>query len=168
MSSWICSPVARRVCTSWPDSCVWEVMLTARYAVVCYRHNRVGGRWKRYGCVIVGCALRVWRLSRRSDRVCARIGRMADACQAFTQRCTIAANSFHSPRHPRTLSRFSAVSRCRTLVALCTSPAVQALELPLTARGEDVVGQVQVIQATYEDTFADLGTAHDLGYLEMV
>jgi len=66
------------------------------------------------------------------------------------------------------LSRFSAVNRCLTLMALCTSAAVQALELPLPPPGEDVVGQVQVIKAKYEDTFADLGTTHDLGYLEMV
>ena len=66
------------------------------------------------------------------------------------------------------LSRFSAVNRCLTLLALCSSAAVQALELPLPPPGEDVVGQVQVIKAKYEDTFADLGTANDLGYLEMV
>ena len=34
--------------------------------------------------------------------------------------------------------------------------------------GEDIVGQVQVIKAKYEDTFADLGTTYDLGYSEMV
>lgn len=68
----------------------------------------------------------------------------------------------------RMLSRFSAVNRCLTLMALCSSAAVQALELPLPPPGEDVVGQVQVIKAKYEDTFADLGTANDLGYLEMV
>ena len=66
------------------------------------------------------------------------------------------------------LSRFSAVNRCLTLLALCCSATVQALELPLPPPGEDVVGQVQVIKAKYEDTFADLGTANDLGYLEMV
>ncbi len=66
------------------------------------------------------------------------------------------------------LSRFSAVNRCLTLVALCSSAAVQALELPLPPPGDDVVGQVQVIKAKYEDTFADLGAANDLGYLEMV
>ena len=54
------------------------------------------------------------------------------------------------------------------LAALCFTPFVSALELPLPAPGEDVVGEVQVIQARYEDTFADLGKIHDLGYLEMV
>jgi L,D-transpeptidase ErfK/SrfK len=43
-----------------------------------------------------------------------------------------------------------------------------ALEFPLPPEGEDVVGQVQVVKARYEDTFADLGSANDLGYLEMV
>ncbi|MBD3814621.1 MAG: hypothetical protein IE917_20925, partial [Betaproteobacteria bacterium] len=45
------------------------------------------------------------------------------------------------------LSRFSAVNRCLTLLALCSSATVQALEFPLPAPGEDVVGQVQVIKA---------------------
>ncbi|NVL47006.1 L,D-transpeptidase family protein, partial [Pseudomonas syringae pv. actinidiae] len=44
---------------------------------------------------------------------------------------------------------------------------LHALEFPLPPPGEDIVGQVQVIQAKYEDTFADLGTKYDLGYLEM-
>jgi L,D-transpeptidase ErfK/SrfK len=43
-----------------------------------------------------------------------------------------------------------------------------ALEFPLPPPGEDVVGEVQVVKAKYEDTFADLGVANDLGYLEMV
>ncbi|MCK9535532.1 MAG: L,D-transpeptidase family protein [Pseudomonas sp.] len=51
---------------------------------------------------------------------------------------------------------------------LCVAPFASALELPLPPPGEDVVGEVQVIQARYEDTFADLGKTHDLGYLEMV
>lgn len=54
------------------------------------------------------------------------------------------------------------------LSALCIAPAASALELFLPEPGEDVVGQIQVIQARYEDTFADLGKTHDLGYLEMV
>lgn len=66
------------------------------------------------------------------------------------------------------LSRFSALSRCVALLALFTGGAVQALELPLPAPGDDVVGEVQVITARYEDTFADLGTTHGLGYLEMI
>ena len=43
-----------------------------------------------------------------------------------------------------------------------------ALELPLPPEGEDVVGEIQVVTARYEDTFADLATANDLGYLEMI
>lgn len=54
------------------------------------------------------------------------------------------------------------------LSALCVAPFSSALELPLPAVGDDVVGHVQVIKASYEDTFADLGKKYDLGYLEMV
>lgn len=66
------------------------------------------------------------------------------------------------------LSRFPAVARCLSLAALCVAGPVAALELPLPPPGEDIVGQVQVIKAKYEDTFADLGTTYDLGYSEMV
>ncbi|GAB3467801.1 L,D-transpeptidase family protein [Azotobacter salinestris] len=48
------------------------------------------------------------------------------------------------------------------------SAPLAALELPLPPPGEDVIGQVQVIKAKYEDTFADIGQANDIGYLEMV
>ncbi|OEC34863.1 L,D-transpeptidase ErfK/SrfK [Pseudomonas cuatrocienegasensis] len=66
------------------------------------------------------------------------------------------------------LSRSVTVARCLSLSALFAAGAVEALELPLPPPGEDIVGEVRVIQAKYEDTFADLGTANDLGYLEMV
>lgn len=66
------------------------------------------------------------------------------------------------------LSRAQVVTCCLSLVALFSAGTVAALEFPLPPPGEDVVGQVQVIQAKYEDTFADLGVANDLGYLEMV
>ncbi|MGE8498233.1 MAG: L,D-transpeptidase family protein [Pseudomonas sp.] len=67
------------------------------------------------------------------------------------------------------LSRTPAVARCLSLASLMAlaSPAL-AMELPLPPPGEDIVGQVQVIKAKYEDTFADIGVANDLGYLEMV
>ena len=58
--------------------------------------------------------------------------------------------------------------RISCLSMLCAIPFASALELPLPPAGEDVVGAVQVIEARYEDTFADLGKTHDLGYLEMV
>lgn len=58
--------------------------------------------------------------------------------------------------------------RMYSVCALFVAPVVTAIELPLPPAGEDVVGEVQVIQARYEDTFADLGKTHDLGYLEMV
>eukprot|EP01132_Coremiostelium_polycephalum_P017861 gene17861-21341_t len=66
------------------------------------------------------------------------------------------------------LSRLSAVTCCLSLAALCAAGPAAALQLPLPPPGEDIVGQVQVIKAKYEDTFADLGTTYDLGYSEMV
>ena len=66
------------------------------------------------------------------------------------------------------LSRVPAVARCLSLTTLVSMGAAVAMELPLPPPGEDIVGQVQVIKAKYEDTFADLGAANDLGYLEMV
>ena len=62
------------------------------------------------------------------------------------------------------LPRVSAAALGCLIVA---GPAA-ALELPLPPPGEDIVGQIQVIKAKYEDTFADIATANDLGYLEMV
>ncbi|RJG09617.1 hypothetical protein D3879_16200 [Pseudomonas cavernicola] len=66
------------------------------------------------------------------------------------------------------LSCAPAVARSLSLAALFSVGPVAALELPLPPPGEDIVGQVQVIKAKYEDTFADIGVANDLGYLEMV
>ena len=66
------------------------------------------------------------------------------------------------------LSRIPVVARCFSLAALCAAGPVAALEFPLPTAGEDIVGQVQTITAKYEDTFADLGTQYDLGYLEMI
>lgn len=66
------------------------------------------------------------------------------------------------------LSRASLVARSLALFAAASAGSASALELPLPPPGEDIVGQIQVVTARYEDTFADLGTANDLGYLEMV
>lgn len=66
------------------------------------------------------------------------------------------------------LSRIPAFARCLSLAALCAAGPVSALEFPLPPAGEDIIGQVQTITAKYEDTFADLGTKYDLGYLEMI
>ncbi|AYC32677.1 hypothetical protein D3880_09880 [Pseudomonas cavernae] len=66
------------------------------------------------------------------------------------------------------LLRVPTVTRSLSLAALFAVGPVAALELPLPPPGEDIVGQVQVIKAKYEDTFADIGVANDLGYLEMV
>ena len=66
------------------------------------------------------------------------------------------------------LSRVPLVLRSLTLAVSLAAGSAVALELPLPPPGEDIVGQVQVIKAKYEDTFADLGKANDLGYTEMV
>lgn len=64
--------------------------------------------------------------------------------------------------------RLSTLVGSLSLFSLLSAGSVQALELPLPPPGDDVVGQVQVIKAAYEDTFADLGVKYDLGYNEMV
>ena len=66
------------------------------------------------------------------------------------------------------LSRIPAFARCLSLAALCAAGPVSALEFPLPPPGEDIIGSVQTVTAKYEDTFADLATQYDLGYLEMI
>jgi len=66
------------------------------------------------------------------------------------------------------LSRASAVASCVSLTAFLLAGPSAALELPLPPEGEDMVGEIQVIKAKYEDTFAALGETYDLGYLELV
>lgn len=61
-----------------------------------------------------------------------------------------------------------AVARCLSLIALFAVGSASAVELPLPPPGEDVVGQVQLHTAVYEDTFADLGEKYGVGYLGMV
>lgn len=65
-------------------------------------------------------------------------------------------------------SRASAVAFCLSIAASLSAGHSAALELPLPPEGEDVVGQIQVIKAKYEDTFAAIGETNDLGYLELV
>ena len=66
------------------------------------------------------------------------------------------------------LSRASALTLCASLAALFCAGQSAALELPLPPEGEDLVGEIRVIKAKYEDTFAALGEDYDLGYLELV
>lgn len=66
------------------------------------------------------------------------------------------------------LSRAFAVASSVSFAVLLLAAQSVALELPLPPEGEDLVGQIQVIKANHEDTFAALGEAHDLGYLELV
>jgi len=65
-------------------------------------------------------------------------------------------------------SRASAAACCLALAASLTAVKATALEFPMPAPGEDVVGEVKVHTAVYEDTFAELAKGTDLGYLEMV
>lgn len=58
--------------------------------------------------------------------------------------------------------------RRAVLLACVAAGSAQALELPLPPPGEDVVGQVRMVVTRYEDTFAAIAEAHDLGYLELV
>ena len=48
------------------------------------------------------------------------------------------------------------------------SSAVMATQWPMPETGNDLIGQVQIHLAAHEDTFADIGKAKHLGYLEMV
>ena len=68
------------------------------------------------------------------------------------------------------MSQRPAVFRsCLTgLAAAMLSLPASALELPLPPPGEDVVGEVRVVEARYEDTFAEIAKNNDLGYGEMV
>ena len=58
--------------------------------------------------------------------------------------------------------------RLSLLLITCWMSEAFALELALPQPGDDVVGTVQVIEASYEDTFADIGETYHLGYSEMV
>lgn len=64
--------------------------------------------------------------------------------------------------------RFPRVSPGLSLAALVACGQAFALEFSLPPAGEDIIGQVRTITAKYEDTFADIGTANDLGYLELI
>lgn len=66
------------------------------------------------------------------------------------------------------LSRAFALASGLSFAALLIAGQATALELPLPPEGEDVVGEIKVIKARYEDTFAGLAEANDLGYLEML
>ncbi|MFH7445291.1 hypothetical protein RA265_30000, partial [Pseudomonas syringae pv. tagetis] len=55
-----------------------------------------------------------------------------------------------------------------SVAALFPASCVHALVFPLPPPRDEIVGQVLVIKARYEDTFADLVTRYDLGYLEMI
>lgn len=66
------------------------------------------------------------------------------------------------------LPSLSVFTRCLSLAAVFATGQAMALEFALPPPGEDIIGQVQTLTAKYEDTFADIATANDLGYLEMV
>ncbi len=56
---------------------------------------------------------------------------------------------------------------CLALAGSLLSSVVVAVEYPLPPEGEDIIGEVQVITARHEDTFADLGDTYSIGYYEM-
>lgn len=62
----------------------------------------------------------------------------------------------------------SAISRGLLGATWLLAGQCMALEFPLPSANEEVVGQIQIIKAKYEDTFASLGEQYELGYLEMV
>lgn len=66
------------------------------------------------------------------------------------------------------LFRASAIARLVSPAILFFAGQAAALSFPLPAPGDDIIGEVQVVQARYEDTFADLAKTYDLGYSEMV
>lgn len=66
------------------------------------------------------------------------------------------------------LFRTSSIACCLSLAASLLADPAMALELQLPPQGDDVVGQIQVVQAQYKDTFAELGELYNLGYTEMV
>lgn len=50
----------------------------------------------------------------------------------------------------------------------CLSSSVMAIEYSMPAKDQDLIGQMQVIKAKYEDTFADYGDRYSLGYNQLV
>ena len=62
---------------------------------------------------------------------------------------------------------FFAAILCFALLSLCPLTGA-ALSFPLPENWNDVVGEIKTVTARYEDTFSDIGRAHDLGYNEMV
>lgn len=67
------------------------------------------------------------------------------------------------------LSRaFSLRPLLASLAFSCLAAPAMAMEFPLPAPGNDVIGEVRVITAKHEDTFADIAQRNDLGYSEMV
>src|SRR5690606_33660859 len=115
------------------------------------------------------CAPTAARPSRPSARGCTRSGRKPEGSRHSSRQCRIPSLLISQfVKDSRMLPRFTAVARSLSLASLLVAGPIAALELPLPPPGEDIVGQVQVIKAKYEDTFADVGVANDLGYLEMV
>jgi L,D-transpeptidase ErfK/SrfK len=64
--------------------------------------------------------------------------------------------------------RSTLIARLIAIASVCATCSANALEFALPPAGEDIVGQVQVVQTRYEDTLADIAETHDLGYSEIV
>jgi L,D-transpeptidase ErfK/SrfK len=69
---------------------------------------------------------------------------------------------FHS-RFVSAIAIFTAVSAAALLYSF-----VHAATLPLPPEGQSVVGQVQIVEAQYEDTLSDIGRRFGIGYEEIV
>ena len=53
------------------------------------------------------------------------------------------------------------------LLSLAGLPIVHAAVYPLAEDRRDLVGEVRIISSAYEDTFIEIGRAHNLGYEEL-
>ncbi len=66
------------------------------------------------------------------------------------------------------ISCLAVIPLCIGLLGAGLATSGHALDFPLPAEGEDVVGEVQIARTHYKDTFADLVERYDLGYSELV
>lgn len=57
---------------------------------------------------------------------------------------------------------------CCSVTLLAISSNAFAIKYVLPTPGEDLIGQMQIIKAKYEDTFSDIGDKYSLGYSQMV
>jgi hypothetical protein len=178
MSSSTCSRARKFVCTWPPGNWNWPVPPTARCAGALLPAQP---RWSNVEqaiyqderlCPLCRAIIDAQRRGWNPDLAGARHRRVSRRAYSRRSPCVRVQSRLFKPpvypRIPRMLSRIPAFARCLSLAALCAAGPVSALEFPLPPPGEDIIGSVQTVTAKYEDTFADLGTQYDLGYLEMI